>query len=88
VSDKPPSDNILGGFIKERVHELADSLIGLFSESDIPKNSVVLTGWSLGCVFAMELLAQDPPSRLPGVNLQSYIRAVNFYGLFSFINTL
>jgi len=83
LSDNPSSDSTLEDLVRERSLELAQCLSSLVAESSIAKNSILLTGWSIGCLWAMAFLVHAPLYHLGGIDLSDYIRGVTLYGLCS-----
>jgi len=81
----PTTDNTPAAFenadryMKVRTRELYDFLSQLVKSEDLPINSIIFAGWSLGTVFVTSFLAHAPSFDSQGASLGQYIRRVIVY---------
>ncbi|KAH8984294.1 alpha/beta-hydrolase [Lactarius hatsudake] len=79
--DTPAASEHADHYMKARAGELYDFLTQLVKSEELPTNSIVLSGWSLGTAFVNSFLAYGPSfdSELWGSGLNHYIRRVIAY---------
>jgi hypothetical protein len=87
TSDNTSSVLRVDEFVKERVEEIVECLSLLIAERDIPKKSILVTGWSIGCTWTMAFLAHASKFKFSDVDLASYVRGVTLYGAHQLINS-
>lgn len=75
-------------FVKARAFKIADCLSSLVVELAIPERSILLTGWSAGCVWTMAFLIHVVNFPTNKVDLSKYIRGITLYGSSILKNTL
>ncbi|OJT03294.1 hypothetical protein TRAPUB_6072 [Trametes pubescens] len=100
VPDKPLTDpehirssqQMLETFMRDRAHELYQSVQGLVVERNLPParaesqtSGIVLIGWSLGATWMTALLAHIAEFPVGAVNLRDYVRRVVLFDPPSFL---
>jgi predicted esterase len=80
--DTPAASENSDRFMKARAGELHDFLTQLVKSEELPINSIILAGWSLGTAFVNAFLAYAPSFESLGASagLSQYIRRVIAYG--------
>ena len=82
IHDTPAASENADRFMKDRAREIHNFLNQLVKSEELPINSIILAGWSLGAAFLNSFLAHAP-SFEPygyGAGLRQYIRRVIAYG--------
>ncbi|KAI9449323.1 alpha/beta-hydrolase [Lactarius psammicola] len=79
IHDTPAASENADRYIKARARELYDFLTQLVKLEELPINSIVLAGWSLGTAFVVPFLAHAPSFESSGAGLSQYIRRVIAY---------
>ena len=82
TEDTPAACENAERFMKARGRELHEFLNQLVKSEELPINSIILTGWSLGAAFVNSFLAYAPwfESLDDSAGLSQYIRRVIAYG--------
>ena len=82
TDDTPTASENADRFMKARAKELHEFLTQLVKSEELPMNSIILAGWSLGTAFVNSFLAYAPSfeSLDGGAGLSQYIRRVIAYG--------
>lgn len=62
------------------VGEIVECLSLLIVQRNLPRKSILLTGWSVGATWVMAFLVHAPKFQFAGIDLSSYIRGVTLYG--------
>lgn len=78
--DTPAASENADRYMKARARELYDFLTQLVKSEELPINSIILAGWSLGTAFVNSFLAYAPSFESWGAGLSQYIRRVIAYG--------
>ncbi|VDB90505.1 unnamed protein product [Peniophora sp. CBMAI 1063] len=65
-------------FSAARADELLSLLEGIVEKGDVPRQSIILVGWSLAAVFMTSLLAR-PPTEAGRIDVGQYMRRVVLY---------
>ena len=80
--DTPEASENADRFMKARAGELHDFLTQLVKSEELPVNSIILAGWSLGTAFVNSFIAYAPSFESWGASagLSQYIRRVIAYG--------
>ncbi|KAH9158762.1 alpha/beta-hydrolase [Lactarius sanguifluus] len=77
--DTPAASESADHYMKARAGELYDFLTQLVKTEELPTNSIVLAGWSLGTSFVLSFLAHAPSFDSESWRLSQYIRRVIAY---------
>ncbi|KAI0293846.1 alpha/beta-hydrolase [Multifurca ochricompacta] len=77
--DTPETSENADLFMKARTKELYDFLCEIVKSEDLPTNSIILAGWSLGAAFMTAFLAYAPSFEADDIELSRYIRRVIAY---------
>ncbi|KAH9165922.1 alpha/beta-hydrolase [Lactarius sanguifluus] len=77
--DTPAASENADRYMKARAGELYDFLTQLVKTEELPTNSIVLAGWSLGSSFVLSFLAHAPSFDSESWGLSQYIRRVIAY---------
>lgn len=82
----PAASESADRFMKARAEELHDFLSQLVKSEELPVNSIIVAGWSLGTAFVTSFLAHAPSFESRGAGLSQYIRRVIAYGVSHILN--
>jgi pimeloyl-ACP methyl ester carboxylesterase len=69
-------------YMKARAREFYDFLSQLVKSEDLPINSIIFAGWSLGTLFVTSFLVHAPSFDSQDASLSQYIRRVILYGAY------
>ncbi|KAH8984292.1 alpha/beta-hydrolase [Lactarius hatsudake] len=79
IPDTPAASENTDHYMKARAGELYDFLTQLVKTEELPTNSIVMAGWSLGTSFVLSFLAHAPSFDSDSWGLSQYVRRVIAY---------